>query len=145
MKQKAKKVTTARKMSSGCLKCPEKTSPAKTKTFLIHSFGRPVLIAARNGLRRGTTGSSRFGAPSGGGTGGCSEVIVSIARAARGVQRRLRRQIRSRKGNAGRRRTPDQGSRRTPGFRIAAGSSSALAARRAAAKGAGRWRSYQGR
>src|ERR1700712_3619936 len=79
MKQKAKKVTKARKMSWPLLKCPEKSRPAKTKTFLIHSFGRPVLIAARSGLRRGTTGSSRFSVLPGGGTVGCSEVIVSIA------------------------------------------------------------------
>src|ERR1700754_646768 len=89
MKQKAKKVTTARKMSWPSLKWPEKSSPAKTKTFLIHSFGRPVLIAARSGLRRGTTGSSMFGDSPGGGTVGCSEVIVSIARAARGGRRPL--------------------------------------------------------
>ena len=59
---------------------PEKSSPAKTKTFLIHSCGRPVLIAARSGERRGTTGSSieasAFAAAAG--TVGCSEVIVSI-------------------------------------------------------------------
>ncbi len=56
---------------------PENSSPAKTKTFLIHSFGRPVLIAARSGERRGTTGScsGEFGSA---GTVGCSEVIVSI-------------------------------------------------------------------
>src|ERR1700712_1708502 len=81
MKQKAKKVTNARKTSWGSLKWPENSSPAKTKTFLIHSFGRPVLIAARRGLRRGTTGSSRF-SDSAGGTVGCSEVIVSIDEAA---------------------------------------------------------------
>src|ERR1700744_1241318 len=80
MKQKAKKVTKARKMSWPLLKWPEKSRPAKTKTFLIHSFGRPVLIAARRGLRRGSTGSSRFSDPAGGGTVGCSEVIVSINR-----------------------------------------------------------------
>src|SRR5688572_16946099 len=37
------------------------------------------------------------------------------------------------------------GSIRTPGFRMAAGSTAAFAARRAAANGSGRWRSYQGR
>src|SRR3954468_8240111 len=79
MKQKAKKVTKAKKMSWPLLKWPEKSRPAKTKTFLIHSFGRPVLIAARSGLRRGSTGSSRFW-DSAGGTVGCSEVIVSINR-----------------------------------------------------------------
>src|ERR1700710_1368243 len=78
MKQKAKNVTTARKMSCGSLKWPEKSRPAKKKTFFIHSFGRPVLIAARSGLRRGTTGLSRFGDSPAGGTVGCSEVIVSI-------------------------------------------------------------------
>src|ERR1700742_1908795 len=70
----------ASRMSCGCLKLSEKRRPAKTKTFLIHSFGRPVLIAARSGLRRGTTGSSRLSDSPGGGTVGCSEVIVSIKR-----------------------------------------------------------------
>src|SRR6185312_3837460 len=81
------KVTTASKTSCGWLNLPEKSSPAKTKTFLIHSFGRPVLIAARSGLRRGTTGSSRF-SDSAGGTVGCSEVIVSINRGGRLLDRR---------------------------------------------------------
>ena len=61
------------------LNLPEKSSPAKTKTFLIHSFGRPVLIAARSGERRGTTGSCS-GCVGSAGTVGCSEVIVSIVR-----------------------------------------------------------------
>src|ERR1700761_7552575 len=78
MRQKATKVTKARKMSWPWLKLPENSSPAKTKTFLTHSLGRPVLIAARRGLRRGTTGSSRLSDSPGGGTVGCSEVIVSI-------------------------------------------------------------------
>ena len=58
---------------------PEKSRPAKTKTFLIHSCGRPVLIAARSGERLGTTGSSRRDSafPAGAGTVGCSEVMVS--------------------------------------------------------------------
>src|SRR6201994_4771366 len=98
MRQKAKKVAVARAVSSGCLKWPEKSSQAKTKTFLIHSFGRPVLIAARSGLRRGTTGSSSPGPSAGGGTGGCSEVIVSIARSAEVSQGRSRDG--SRKGTA---------------------------------------------
>ena len=137
-------MTKARRMSWPSLKWPEKSSPAKTKTFLIHSFGRPVLIAARSGLRRGTTGSSRFGSSAGGGTVGCSEVIVSIAGAAGSSAGGVpAARSGSRKGSAGRERR--QGSRRTPGLRMPAGSSSALAARRAAAKGAGRWRSYQGR
>src|SRR6201994_4944067 len=101
MKQKAKKVTNARKMSWPLLKWPEKSRPAKTKTFLIHSFGRPVLIAARSGLRRGTTGSSRFSVSPGGGTVGCSEVIVSIMGAAGcKADGGPRRQAGSRKGNA---------------------------------------------
>src|SRR6201989_908122 len=78
MRQKATKVTKARKMSWPWLKLPENSSPAKTKTFLTHSLGRPVLIAARSGLRRGTTGSSMLSDSPGGGTVGCSEVIVSI-------------------------------------------------------------------
>src|SRR3954454_11988509 len=80
MRQKATKVMNASSTSCDWLNLPEKSSPAKTKTFLIHSFGRPVLIAARSGERRGTTspvsGScDRFGSA---GTVGCSEVIVSI-------------------------------------------------------------------
>ena len=43
------------------------------------------------------------------------------------------------------RRRARHGSIRTPGLRMPAGSTAALAARRAAAKGSGRWRSYQGR
>ena len=62
--------------SCGWLNLPEKSRPAKTKVFLIHSCGRPVLIAARSGERRGTTGS----AAGCGGIVGCSEVIVSIVR-----------------------------------------------------------------
>ena len=53
---------------------------AASKTFLIHSCGRPVLIAARSGERRGTTGSLQRGvclARQRPGTVGCSEVIVS--------------------------------------------------------------------
>ena len=37
--------------SCGWLNLPEKSRPAKTKRFLIHSCGRPVLIAARSGER----------------------------------------------------------------------------------------------
>src|SRR6202042_146791 len=103
IRQKATKVTKARKMSWPSLKLPENSSPAKTKTFLTHSFGRPVLIAARSGLRRGTTGSSRLSDSPGGGTVGCSEVIVSI----KWVGRLLGRWLvpppnGSRKGTAGR-------------------------------------------
>ena len=66
--------------STSCdwLNLPEKSSPANTKTFLIHSFGRPVLIAARSGERRGTTGSAASACPASAGTVGCSEVMVSI-------------------------------------------------------------------
>src|SRR5664279_435254 len=60
------------------LNLPENSSPANTKTFLIHSFGRPVLIAARSGERRGTSGSPASSLPASAGTVGCSEVIVSI-------------------------------------------------------------------
>src|ERR1700742_271383 len=80
MRQKATKVTKTRKMSWPWLKWPENSSPAKTKTFLTHSLGRPVLIAARSGLRRRITGSSRLSDSPGGGTVGWSEVIVSIKR-----------------------------------------------------------------
>ena len=68
----------ATKTSWDWLNLPEKSRPAKTKTFLIHSFGRPVLIAARSGERRGTTGSSASASPGAAGTVGCSEVMVSI-------------------------------------------------------------------
>src|SRR5215211_6339123 len=74
------KVTNASSTSCDWLNLPEKSRPAKTKTFLIHSFGRPVLIAARSGDRRGTTSpvsGSRDRLDSAG-TVGCSEVIVSI-------------------------------------------------------------------
>src|SRR4051794_38273937 len=79
MRQKATKVRNASSTSWDWLNLPEKSRPAKTKTFLIHSCGRPVLIAARSGERRGTTGSSIDGGPSAAGVGtvGCSEVIVS--------------------------------------------------------------------
>ena len=70
------------------LNLPEKSRPANTKTFLIHSFGRPVLIAARSGERRGTTGSAAAACPASAGTVGCSEVIVSILGA--GAARRER-------------------------------------------------------
>ena len=78
---------TASSTSCGWLNLPEKSSPAKTKTFLIHSFGRPVLIAARSGERRGTTGSSASACPASAGTVGCSEVIVSIAGGGRSAGR----------------------------------------------------------
>ncbi len=55
------------------LNLPEKSSPAKTKMFLIHSCGRAVFSAARSGERRGATGSAGSA-----GIVGCSEVIVSI-------------------------------------------------------------------
>src|SRR5689334_23429196 len=86
MKQKATKVRTASSTSCGWFNLPEKSSPAKTKTFLIHSCGRPVLIAARSGERRGTTGSSIevLASPAGTETVGCSEVIVSIKKAGYG-------------------------------------------------------------
>src|SRR3954454_7955659 len=77
MRQKATKVRKASRTSWDWLNLPEKSRPAKTKRFLIHSCGRPVLIAARSGERRGTTGSLKSGASSAGGTVGCSEVIVS--------------------------------------------------------------------
>jgi hypothetical protein len=60
------------------LNLPEKSRPAKTKRFLIHSCGRPALIAARSGERRGVTGSAASACPAEAGTIGCSEVIVSI-------------------------------------------------------------------
>src|SRR5690349_16231378 len=82
MQQKATKVRTASSTSWGWLNLPEKSRPANTKTFLIHSWGRPVLIAARSGERRGTTGSAAA-CPVGAGTVGCSEVIVSILMARR--------------------------------------------------------------
>src|SRR3954454_6599900 len=78
MRQKATKVMNASSTSWDWLNLPEKSSPAKTKTFLIHSCGRPVLIAARSGERCGTTGSSSEASPAVAGTVGCSEVIVSI-------------------------------------------------------------------
>ena len=56
-------MSVASSTSWGWLNLPEKSSPAKTKTFLIHSCGRPVLIAARSGERRGTTGSRGLGLP----------------------------------------------------------------------------------
>src|SRR4029079_18562238 len=77
MRQKATKVTNASITSCDWSNLPEKSSPAKTKTFLIHSFGRPVLIAARSGERLGTTGAWAGSAGSAG-TVGCSEVIVSM-------------------------------------------------------------------
>ena len=79
MKQKAAKVSVASSTSCGWSNLPEKSTPAKTKRFLIHSCGRPVLTAARSGERRGTTGSPIGGgaSPAAAGTVGCSEVIVS--------------------------------------------------------------------
>src|SRR4029079_16708114 len=73
------KASVARRTSCGSLNLPEKRRPAKTKTFLTHSWGRAVLIAARSGVRVGTTGSSAA-LPGSAGTVivGCSEVIVSI-------------------------------------------------------------------
>src|ERR1044072_1393387 len=75
MPQKAMKATVASSTAPESLNLPEKSRPAKTKTFLIHSCGRPVLIAARSGERRGTTGVA---AEASAGIVGCSEVIVSI-------------------------------------------------------------------
>jgi hypothetical protein len=76
--QKETKVRTASSTSWGWLNLPEKSSPAKTKRFLIHSCGRPVLIAARSGERRGLTDSASFVAgASSDRTVGCSEVMVS--------------------------------------------------------------------
>ena len=90
---------TASSTSWDWLNLPEKSSPAKTKTFLIHSFGRPVLIAARSGERRGTTGSAASALPASAGTVGCSEVIVSIGRAeARGASGRESSRDRVRRG-----------------------------------------------
>src|SRR6476469_2617867 len=174
MKQKEMKVRNAWTTSCDWLNLPEKSRPAKTKTFLIHSCGRPVLIAARSGERRGTTGSSIDGGPStaGAGTVGCSEVIVStlgmddggrnpaFGRGDRSRQSSasallssnagasiLLRQVQRAATPRGPKRvaTAQAGSISTPGLSMPAGSSSALAARSAAAKGAGRWRSYQGR
>src|SRR5215212_8047226 len=105
--QKATKVISASTTACDWLNLPEKRSPAKTKTFLTHSFGRPVLIAARSGERRGTTspvsGSwERFGSA---GTVGCSEVIVSIEAGRRSRRDRpLNRERESRQGTAARRR-----------------------------------------
>src|SRR5215204_4933013 len=95
-------------IASRSVNSPEKRRPAKTKTFLIHSFGRPVLIAARKGERRGTTGSCSGGVGSAG-TVGCSEVIVSIEGGR--LRRRDRlpdRECGSRKGTAERRRPPSR-------------------------------------
>ncbi len=69
---------TASSTSWDWLNLPEKSRPAKTKTFLIHSFGRPVLIAARSGERRGAAAASSLDLPDSAGTVGCSEVIVPI-------------------------------------------------------------------
>jgi hypothetical protein len=77
-------VSVASRTECGSSNWPEKSSPAKTKKFLIHSCGRPVLIAARSGERRGTTGSSGPGVWGWTGTVGCSEVIVSGKRVAQG-------------------------------------------------------------
>src|SRR4249919_1481991 len=74
------KVRVASSTALGSLNLPENSRPAKTKTFLIHSCGRPVLIAARRGERRGTTGSSRLACPGAGCTAGCSEVMVPMRR-----------------------------------------------------------------
>src|SRR6185503_19686653 len=90
MRQKATKVRNASSTSWDWLNLPEKSRPAKTKTFLIHSCGRPVLIAARSGERRGTTGSSNgVASPAGAGIVDYSEVIVSIGRAGGGASHRL--------------------------------------------------------
>src|SRR4051794_20610164 len=88
MRQKATKVTSASSTSWDWLKLPEKSSPAKTKTFLIHSFGLPVLIAACSGERRGTTWpvSGSCEVPCSAGTVGCSEVIVSIGGGGKGYR-----------------------------------------------------------
>src|SRR3954447_4542271 len=141
IRQKATKVTNASTTSCDWLNLPEKSSPANTKTFLIHSFGRPVLIAARSGERRGTTGSSAVLGLASVGTVGCSEVMVSTlglegalsGNASNGSRkgsagcRRQRQGRGSRTGNlVPPRRRGDYGSIRTPGLRIAAGSSSAL-------------------
>src|SRR5680860_1827995 len=113
MPQKATKASVASSTAPASLNLPEKSRPAKTKTFLIHSCGRPVLIAARSGERRGTT---RPPAVESAGTVGCSEVIGSMCR-----------------GRVALRYVSEgcYGSIKTPGFRIAAGSSSFLAALRA--------------
>ena len=89
--------------STSCdwLNLPEKSSPANTKTFLIHSFGRPVLIAARSGERRGTTGSAASACPASAGTVGCSEVMVSIVGGGGRPRTGLTREIESRQGSAG--------------------------------------------
>src|SRR6187551_3826677 len=143
------KVSTASSTSYDWLNLPEKSRPAKTKTFLIHSCGRPVLIAARSGERRGTTGSAEASR----GTVGCSEVIVSMDVLRQGSVGRWRGAGVScraldvspggivslvdwwgEKQDAAPARTPPPstyGSIKTPGFKTAAGSSSALAARRA--------------
>src|SRR5215475_3750823 len=71
------------------LNLPEKSKPANTKTFLIHSFGRPVLIAARSGERRGTTGSSAAVGRGSEGTVGCSEVMVSKTDSDEGCRAKL--------------------------------------------------------
>src|SRR5262249_4168545 len=92
IRQKATKVMIASSTSWDWLNLPEKSSPAKTKTFLIHSFCRAVLIAARSGVRCGTTGSSAGASASVAawsalaGTVGCSEVIVSMLDAATGPE-----------------------------------------------------------
>src|SRR5262249_23923614 len=73
------KARVASRTSCGWLNLPENKSPAKTKTFLTHSCGRAVLIAARSGVRGGTTGGPVAVSGSAGTViVGCSEVIVSI-------------------------------------------------------------------
>src|SRR3954449_77034 len=99
--QKATKASVASTIACDWSNLPEKSSPANTKTFLIHSFGRPVLIAARSGERRGTTGCAASARPGSAGTVGCSEVMVSIGGVRRRAEGRVTRQIESRQGSAG--------------------------------------------
>ena len=64
-------------IAAGSSNWPENKRPAKTSRFLIHSFGRIVLIAARSGPRRGFAGSE----PGGGDpspTSGLSRVAPSM-------------------------------------------------------------------